>query len=272
MRQRTVWLGPLVSLAVLLTSCGHPGEPASAGHASAQRPDGPIKQLSQPEGGQTASRVPPDQRVGALFFGGASIHSCTGAVLHSRGGDLMLTAAHCLSGGSPATFEPGFAGGAAPANQWAVRDLYFDPRWLSRRDPRADYVIARVSGSGEGSLESRAGASLTLGTAPVAGSRIKVIGYPAGVGGSPIGCQARTGLTETGFPSLGCAGFVDGTSGAPWVSGSSVIGLIGGLEGGGCAENMSYSAPFDERTAALLARAEAGGPGDTAPTDYEDPC
>ena len=69
-----------------------------------------------------------------------------------------------------------------------------------------------------------------------------------------------------------CDGLVGGTSGAPWVNGSTVVGVIGGLEGGGCTENLSYSAPFDERTAQLLARAEAGGPGDTAPTTYDDGC
>jgi hypothetical protein len=272
MRIPTVWLCPLVSVAILLTSCGRHVEPASAGHASVPRAGGPVKQLSQPERGQVASTVAPDPRVGAFFFGGASEHSCTGSVLHSKGGDLVLTAAHCLSGGRQASFEPGFAGAPAPGNQWTVREVYFDPRWLAGKDPRADYVVARVSGAGEASLESRVGLGLALGTAPAAGSRIKVIGYPGGVGGSPIGCQARTGVTESGFPSMGCEGFVDGTSGAPWVSGGAVVGLIGGLEAGGCAENMSYSAPFDEHTAQLLARAEAGGPGDAAPSDYVDPC
>ena len=74
-------------------------------------------------------------------------------------------------------------------------------------------------------------------------------------------------MTDSGFPSLACEGLVGGTSGAPWVSGTTVTGVIGGLEGGGCAENVSYSAPFDERTAQLLTRADAGGPGDTVPND-----
>lgn len=41
---------------------------------------------------------------------------------------------------------------------------------------------------------------------------------------------------------------------------------------GGCAANMSYSAPFDAQTAELLARAEAGGPGDPIPNDLQDAC
>ena len=92
------------------------------------------------------------------------------------------------------------------------------------------------------------------------------MGYPAGVGGSPIGCQASTvAHRRAGYPSLPCEGLVDGTSGAPWISGTTVTGVIGGLEGGGCAENVSYSAPFDEHIAELLARADAGGPGDPVP-------
>ena len=75
-----------------------------------------------------------------------------------------------------------------------------------------------------------------------------------------------------GFPRCRAKDWSDGTSGAPWVSGSTVIGVIGGFEGGGCTENLSYSAPFDEHTAQLLARAEAGGPGDTAPADFDDTC
>ncbi|MGH3557589.1 MAG: serine protease, partial [Mycobacterium sp.] len=53
---------------------------------------------------------------------------------------------------------------------------------------------------------------------------------------------------------------------------STVVGVIGGLHGGGCAENLSYSAPFDEHITELLARAEAGGPGDAPPAALDDDC
>ena len=72
--------------------------------------------------------------------------------------------------------------------------------------------------------------------------------------------------SDRGFPSLPCAGLVDGTSGAPWLADPVIAGLIGGLEGGGCEENVSYSPPFDDEVKRLQARAEAGGPGDDAPT------
>ena len=50
--------------------------------------------------------------VGAVFLGGTDTHTCTGAVVHSESGDLVLTAAHCLAAQYPATFVPGFYGGA----------------------------------------------------------------------------------------------------------------------------------------------------------------
>jgi hypothetical protein len=99
-----------------------------------------------------------------------------------------------------------------------------------------------------------------------------VVAYPAGVGGMPIGCQVSTSLSDGGYPELPCAGLVDGTSGAPWISGSTVTGVIGGLHGGGCAENLSYSSPFDQHISQLLARAEEGGPGDAPPSAYDDEC
>ena len=49
-------------------------------------------------------------------------------------------------------------------------------------------------------------------------------------------------------------------------------GLTGGLDGGGCDENVSYSAPFGDAVVHLLERAEAGGEGDSAPASLGDGC
>jgi hypothetical protein len=248
---------------VLLLGCGRPVGPAPTTSMRGQLASGE---------GPVAGPVDPDPRVGAVFLGGGIMHTCTGSVVHSTGGDLVLTAAHCLAGDLPATFVPGFANVAAPADVWTVDVVYLDPRWVARQDPRADYAIARVSRAEGGSVEAQIGSGLSLGTAPAPGSHVSVTGYPAGVGGTPIGCQASIEITDSGYPSLPCAGLGDGTSGAPWVSGSTVTGVTGGLEAGGCAEDVSYSAPFDEHTARLLARAEAGGPGDPPPAAFDSGC
>jgi hypothetical protein len=251
-----------VGVVLLLLACGRPVGPAPTTSMRGQLASGESP---------VAGPVDPDPRVGAVFLGGGIMHTCTGSVVHSTAGDLVLTAAHCLAGDMLATFVPGFANVAAPADVWTVDVVYLDPRWVAHQDPQADYAIARVSRADGASVEAQVGSALSLGTAPAPGTRVSVTGYPVGVGGTPIGCQASTGITS-GYPSLPCEGLVDGTSGAPWVTGSTVTGVIGGLERGGCAENVSYSAPFDEHTGQLLARAEAGGPGDPPPATFDSGC
>ncbi|OBI40619.1 trypsin [Mycobacterium kyorinense] len=256
----------VAALAILVvTGCGRQPDPSPPASTTQQH-------LADPASWVVAAPVDPDPRVGALFFGAGDLHTCTGAVLHSAGGDLVLTAAHCLSDGTQVTFVPGFSGAAAPPDTWTLDTVYLDPRWTTDKDPHADYAIARVSRGDGASIEAQAGSALTLGTAPEPGTAITVVAYPAGVGGTPIGCRAKSQTAHGGYPAVPCAGLVDGTSGAPWITGSTVRGVVGGLDGGGCEENVSYSAPFDEHTAALLARAEAGGPGDAAPPALTTEC
>ncbi|MBV9088598.1 MAG: trypsin-like serine protease [Mycobacteriaceae bacterium] len=227
---------------------------------------------SPPSPPPTAAPVTANPLIGAVFVGDTDQHTCTGSVLHSQTGDLILTAAHCLAGGSYAAFVPGFSGDAGPAGRWKIGSVYMDPRWLSTQDPIADFAVARVSSAGAASVESVVGRGLALGTAPPKGTLVTVTAYPASVGGTPIGCRGDTATGPRGFPSLSCAGLPAGTSGAPWVSGSSVVGLIGGFHGGGCNDDVSYSPPFDGAVSALVGRAEADGPGDTGPTTFNDGC
>jgi hypothetical protein len=221
----------------------------------------------------TADSVPPDPRVGAVFLGAGSMHTCTGGVLHSAPGDLIITAAHCLADGVDTTFVAGLKDNAAPQDVWHVDAVYLDPRWVKNQDPLADFAIARVSRDTGGSVEAQAGGGLKLGVAPKPGTVITVAGYGMGVGGGPIGCRTATAPSTKGFPAFDCAELVDGLSGAPWIDGSTVAGVIGGLNGGGCAdESISYSPPFDDAVEKLLARAEAGGPADAAPSVFDDGC
>ncbi len=220
----------------------------------------------------TARPVPPMPAVGAVFLGGTDTHTCTGAVVHSAPGDLVLTAAHCLAAQYPATFVPGFDGRSNPADVWHIDAVSLDPRWVKDQDPAADYAFARVNRPAGGKVEAVAGGALVLGTAPAEGADVTITGYPLGVGGTPVGCRSVTGPSARGYPSLRCGGLVDGTSGAPWISGPAAVGVVGGLDGGGCDDSVSFTPRFDERTAELLARAEAGGPGDAPPDTFAEQC
>lgn len=253
----------LVGLVAVTAACGT-AEAPSAEHHSSSRSPAPTTLSAAP--------VPPDARVGALFLGGGELHTCTAGVLDSKGGDLILTAAHCVAQDVDTTFVAGFKDSADPADVWRVDAIYLDPRWVQNQDPLADFAILRVARDGGGTLESESGGGLTIGTTPKPGTEVDVTGYALGVGGGPIGCKASTEMAPGGFPSLPCGGLVDGTSGAPWTTGATITGIVGGLDGGGCDENISYSPPFDDGIVALLARAEAGGPADTAPAVFDDDC
>jgi hypothetical protein len=253
-------LSGLLIAALFLASVGCSESPAQA------PPSPPLAPTA------TAAPVAVDSLVGPVYLGTSDLHTCTGSVLHSSTGNLILTAAHCLAAGYPTTFAPGFKDQPGPAGVWNIDAVYVDPQWLAKRDPLADIAIARVTRPDGASVENVVGPGFTLGNAPSVGTVVSVIGYPLSVGGSPIGCHGETSTVPAGFPSVKCAGMIAGTSGAPWRTDTAVVGLIGGLNGGGCEENVSYSPPFDGRMVDLLRRAEAGGPGDAAPQAFEDDC
>jgi hypothetical protein len=245
-------------LLLFIVSCAHQ-------HAAVlQRSVTPGSPTGAPAGGV-------DRRVGALFLGEKSMHVCSASVLNSATGDLILTAAHCLASGVDSYFVPGYDRSAADDDYWHIDAVYLDPRWMADQDPLADFAIARVSRDRGDALEKQAGGGFAIGVAPKDGTEVTVTGYALGVGGAQLACQAHTGMLR-GYPSVPCAGFVDGTSGAPWVSDSAVTGVIGGLDGGGCEDDVSYSPPFDGAVEQLLARAEAGGPADAAPAAYASEC
>src|ERR1700758_698142 len=176
MRAPMVMLCTAVVFAAPLTSCSRPGDLVLGPTVSAPRASGPVQRLSQPQQKAVAGPVDPDKRVGAIFTDGGHLHVCTGSVVHSAGGNLMITAAHCLGGASRITFVPGLAGDAAPTDLWTADAVYLDPRWTDSKDPHADYAIARVSNDKGGSVESHVGLSLTLGTSPPPGSHVTVVG------------------------------------------------------------------------------------------------
>jgi V8-like Glu-specific endopeptidase len=218
--------------------------------------------------------------VGALFLNGTSQpHSCTADVISSPGRDLVLTAAHCLSGGGQgAEFAPGYHDGETPYGVWQVTAAYVDPHWLSTQDPQRDYAFLRIAPQRRAGRSMRLGdvvPGYALGTAPRPGDRVQVVSYPYGIDDKPITCSVPT-YALTGYPSFDCHGYVGGTSGSGWLArrGRSqvVVGLIGGLHQGGCVEYTSYSPRFDGDTFALYLRAARGGRPDVLPEPGSDGC
>jgi hypothetical protein len=107
------------------------------------------------------------------------------------------------------------------------------------------------------------------------GTDVTVPAFALGADDSVHSCTAPVGSRD-GFPSFTCAGYPDGTSGAPFLRREGgldeVVGVIGGLHQGGCTSTVSYSAPFTAATLRLLAQVESGLTPSVLPTRPSDGC
>jgi V8-like Glu-specific endopeptidase len=241
--------------------------PADGGDATvAQRLDPTYRVPARSDNGAAFGGL---AAVGALFgysSGKLGTHFCTASVVHSRGGDLAVTAAHCVSGAStPIAFVPGYANGQAPFGVWQVAQVFTDQAWQASQDPDDDVAFLRLSPASDGvPVEDVTGAEL-LGTGTEAGLLVQVIGYPDGAD-APVWCVNRTKsftLTQVEFD---CGGYTDGTSGGPFLANVSavsgqgtVVGVIGGYEQGGLTQDVSYSTVFGTAVTSLYLTAEAAG-------------
>lgn len=193
-------------------------------------------------------------------------HFCSASVVHSASRDLAVTAAHCVFGtGALIEFAPLLHDAQLPAGVWEVERIYIDPAWAKSFDPRHDVAFLKIAPRGGKKLEDVV-AGQPLGH-PQAGRPVTVSGYPMGSRGRPITCTAPLSLVS-GYSALRCSGFGNGTSGGPWVQSGHVVGVIGGLEQGGCAPDMEYSTPFGASVVALFGRAVSGGRGDVVPIGF----
>lgn len=287
-RSNRLWALALACVTALLLSPAAPAShtrprPRGAMAPRAERRSVPPRPMATPEVDAAFSPPPsppsppppayPAQfRVGAVFSGGARAgHHCTGSVVDSPHGDLVVTAAHCVpdgtgGAGSGLVFAPGLrAGGETPAGRWRVREAVVAPSWAAGTDPSVDVAFLVVEPLSGRRIQDVVGGN------PIAfdhpdGGPVQLIGYPSD-NDMPVICDGdaqRSGLDQL---RVYCPGFSGGTSGSPWLSGAeggvtgagsgSVIGVIGGYERGGSTAEVSYSSYFDSRVRALYEQAVA---------------
>jgi V8-like Glu-specific endopeptidase len=261
-------LGAVASVAAVIVTAIVLAVPADGGEAGAARLDPSYRVPGTPatSTGQAFSGLAP---VGALFVysaGKLGGHFCTASVVHSRGGDLAVTAAHCV-GGNPQTlaFVPGYANGKAPYGVWRVTQIYTDQAWKSSQDPDDDVAFLRLSSASDGVPIEDITGSERLGTSEPGGALVQVIGYPDGEN-QPVWCVNWMKSFSPTQLEFDCDGYTDGTSGGPFltdvstVSGQgTIIGVIGGYEQGGLTPSVSYASVFGAKVAALYQTADADG-------------
>jgi V8-like Glu-specific endopeptidase len=232
---------------------------------------GPGFRTGQPE---TAHPAVLSVRVGALFehdVGGN--HFCTASVVASPGRDLLITAAHCISGGKGGgyrqdiVFVPGYRDGQAPYGIWTPAQLLVAPQWMNSSDPDYDVGFVVLKPYDGKNVEEVLGAN-QLGIDPGYRNLVRVTGYPASAD-APVTCVNWTSEQSPSQLRFDCGGFTGGTSGSPWVTRldqrtrtGTIVGVLGGYQEGGSTDAISYSSYLGEEVLRLYRQAVAD---ETAP-------
>lgn len=207
------------------------------------------------QGYQSTFAPPISPGVGALFLKVSGYISlkypfCTATVVPSKHGDIILTAAHCLNGFTKGNMEfaPDFSNGNSPLGVYSVTAAYTIPGWKNDVNDD-DFAFLKVNGD----VQSRTGAEQVGTSSPVPRS-VTVEAY--GLTGEPVVCTRpphRAGPGDQGGQDLmfNCAGFYDGASGAPFLTGlrtskdaGTIVGVLGGYRDGGQSSSVSYASPF----------------------------
>lgn len=228
----------------------------------------------------TATTAAPQAAIGALFTtDDPSSHICTASVLDSAAGDLILTAAHCVSGsGNDLQFRPAYDNGNSPYGAWNVEAAYVMPSWLASQDPHADFAVLRVADQTRNgklvSLQQVTG-GYDLDTTPAAGTPVTDYAYNSGED-QPIGCTTPL-LQSQGYPAIACNGYTGGSSGSPFLAKEPdgtqrIVGVIGGYYQGGCEASMSYSSPVTLGLVMQLVRGDLQATGDNVPQAGDSGC
>ncbi|MFI1157236.1 trypsin-like serine peptidase [Streptomyces sioyaensis] len=216
----------------------------------------------------TPRRTEQNARVGAVFEKDDSgDHFCTASVVQSPGRNMLITAAHCaydIDAGSTVddlVFAPDYRDGDEPTGLWKVKKVIVDDRWAKSQDEDLDVAFLVLDKKSGKQIQDVLGGN-TLGIDRGFDNDVKITGYPTSRN-TPISCQNRTTKFSDTQLRVQCTDFEGGTSGSPWLADydpkshtGTVIGVLGGHEGGGDEDDVSYAAYFDDDIAKLYKHAQ----------------
>jgi V8-like Glu-specific endopeptidase len=240
---------------------GEPGQPPQDQGPSATAP-------AQDGTAYTPRRTDENARIGTVFEkDDHGSHFCTASVVQSPGRNMLITAAHCAfdaDAGKPVddlVFAPDYRNGNEPTGLWKVNKVVVDDRWATSQDEDLDVAFLTVGPKDGKNIQDVLGGN-SLGTDRGFNNEVKITGYPTSRD-TPISCRNRTTKFSDTQLRIQCTDFEGGTSGSPWFADydpkshtGTVIGVLGGHEGGGDENDVSYAAYFDNDIAKLYQHAQ----------------
>jgi V8-like Glu-specific endopeptidase len=176
--------------------------------------------------------------IGRIFFTlGRADYVCSGALVGGADPQVVLTAAHCVTGApgrGRATqwatnwvFVPGFADGRLPYGEYTAHRFLVSPGWTAPGGAEPDdfafvQVTAAKADGGSGAARAPHGLSVQFATSQDAAAltRSYIFGYPAEppyAGLYPVYCAGR--VTASGGSVRMPCGMTAGDSGGPWLAG-----------------------------------------------------
>jgi V8-like Glu-specific endopeptidase len=179
--------------------------------------------------------------VGKIFFTlGRADYVCSGTLVGSARADVVLTAAHCVSGGpghggaeqwvTNWVFVPGYKDGAMPYGEYTARRFLTAPGWAGPQGGTEQYDVAFVQLTGAtldgGSSPAVPPSGLPPEFASSQGAAVPgrgyVFGYPAEAPYSGLYANYCAGpvSADAGSTRTSCA-MTAGDSGGPWLAGFS---------------------------------------------------
>ncbi|MEU6221935.1 trypsin-like peptidase domain-containing protein [Streptomyces sp. NPDC047022] len=192
-------------------------------------------------------------KVGALFGADGAPggdHFCTASVVHSKQGNLIVTAAHCVGSGT-LWFVPGFRDGRAPYGVWKITKTYVGDAWSGDQDENSDIGFAALEPVDGVNIEDIVGANRFVTGSKTGATAVTVTGYPDSQD-TPLLCINKPAVETGAQQRIDCPSFTSGTSGSPWVNGDGeVVGVLGGHEQGGSTPDVSYSVVLGDAAADL---------------------
>lgn len=211
-------------------------------------------------------------------------HSCSGSVLNSASGTIVISAAHCWYGinAQSVVFVPQFSwSDGVPHTPYGVWDLsgntiFIDERYSPGQKDSVGYDVAIASiapNIANQTIEEVTGGFDLVLNASTEQNEVEIVGYPASesedrtyTAAYPRHCRNSTSTyveAGTSFFQIACTGMASGVSGGPWLvpnedrtSWSMVAVTGGGKDGGGYTDDESVGVPMTDYVTALIAQAE----------------